>query len=286
VPPSMMETLLTRVWENAVAYGTQIVPWSLTVPTIGGTPIDNVLTSIVLFAACGFGAWQLRRRAPLAMLYVIVYAALLLVWPWNAWRFVWPMVPLLVWAMIEGLVSIGAYARLLKPLAALAAVALLATAISRDVVMIRDARTCFRTDARESASCYTAMSRGFFRVGDFLRDSTPKLAIVVSGHEALLAYHSERSVLSSLAIGGRTPPATFALMRQRNAEYVVLTRLREPAPQLVPTMTQGCRELEVVREYDETLLLRLPEPGAMPGKNACDALVRYSSTQSDRRVIR
>jgi hypothetical protein len=101
-----------------------------------------------------------------------------------------------------------------------------------------------------------------------------------------LAYHSERTVLSSLAIGGRPAPETFALMRRRSAEYIVLTRLREPAPQLVPTMIEGCHALAVVREYDETLLLRLRSPGATSGTGACEALARYTSASSDQRVIR
>lgn len=66
-------------------------------------------TLLALGALAGIGAWAIRRRMPVTLLFVAVYLAIVLVWPFNPARFVWGIWPLLLllplagaWAAVTG----------------------------------------------------------------------------------------------------------------------------------------------------------------------------------------
>jgi hypothetical protein len=53
-------------------------------------------------ALAAVGAWSLRRRMPVTLLFVAGYLAIVLVWPFNPSRFIWGIWPLLLLLVLAG----------------------------------------------------------------------------------------------------------------------------------------------------------------------------------------
>ncbi len=67
-------------------------------------------TVMALGALAAAGAWSVRRRMPVTLLFVAGYACIVLVWPFNPSRFVWG-----VWPLLLLLVTAGAHAAAARP---------------------------------------------------------------------------------------------------------------------------------------------------------------------------
>jgi hypothetical protein len=55
-----------------------------------------------LGALAAMGAWAMRRRMPVTLLFMAGYLAIVLVWPFNPSRFVWAIWPLLLLLVVAG----------------------------------------------------------------------------------------------------------------------------------------------------------------------------------------
>jgi hypothetical protein len=64
-------------------------------------PIHH-LSLAILLAAMAVGARSLARRAPVTIVFLALYFAIVLVWPYTPWRFVWVVWPLLALLAMEG----------------------------------------------------------------------------------------------------------------------------------------------------------------------------------------
>ncbi|MCY7380930.1 MAG: hypothetical protein LH467_16540 [Gemmatimonadaceae bacterium] len=67
-------------------------------------------TVVALGALAAAGAWSVRRRMPVTLLFVAGYACIVLVWPFNPSRFVWG-----VWPLLLLFVTAGAHAAAARP---------------------------------------------------------------------------------------------------------------------------------------------------------------------------
>ena len=56
----------------------------------------------VVLAALVIGATSSVGRAPVSVMFAVVYFAVVLVWPWAPWRFAWALWPMVALTMIEG----------------------------------------------------------------------------------------------------------------------------------------------------------------------------------------
>jgi hypothetical protein len=59
-------------------------------------------TLVALGALAAVGAWTMRRRMPVTLLFVACYLAIVLVWPFNPSRFIWGIWPLLLLPVLAG----------------------------------------------------------------------------------------------------------------------------------------------------------------------------------------
>ncbi len=76
----------------------------------------RTLTLAALAALAAAGAWSIRRRMPVTLLFLAGYAAVVLVWPFNPSRFVWGVWPLFLLLLVAGAYSAVAYpSRLTRP---------------------------------------------------------------------------------------------------------------------------------------------------------------------------
>lgn len=270
--------LLRRISVNVPAYLRSSIPTILPQPTVPGTSIDNAIGLVVVAVLGIAGVWALWRNARLVVAYLAAYAALLAIWAWNMTRFLVPMVPFMLWALIAGAFLVARRPRWLRPLPYVVAGLIAVTGLARDAVAIRAASACDRAAPRTSPGCYTEVQRGFFAALEHIRRSTPDTAIVASMKEATVGYLTGRRVLMPETADAPDGPTLLADLRARGVDYVLLTPLRISRPQHLTVLLQVCRDLAVEAEYSPvTLLLRVPAPGERlpPAADACEALQRY-----------
>jgi hypothetical protein len=82
------------------------VPETLDMLAVLFSPLRGTVAHGATLAALGalatVGAWSVRRRMPVTLLFVAVYLAIVLVWPFNPSRFVWGIWPLLLLLVVAG----------------------------------------------------------------------------------------------------------------------------------------------------------------------------------------
>ncbi|MEO5814901.1 MAG: hypothetical protein ABIT20_06440 [Gemmatimonadaceae bacterium] len=90
-PSMIFETLKRTVPE------TSSMMTALFSPAGGATA--HALTLVALTALGAFGAFALVRRAPVTLIFLLAYSAIVLVWPFQPSRFVWGVWPLVLFVM-------------------------------------------------------------------------------------------------------------------------------------------------------------------------------------------
>jgi hypothetical protein len=82
------------------------VPETLGMLAVLFSPLHGAIAHGATLAALGVlaavGAWSMRRRMPVTLLFVAVYVAIVLVWPFSPSRFVWGIWPLLLLLVVAG----------------------------------------------------------------------------------------------------------------------------------------------------------------------------------------
>jgi hypothetical protein len=282
-----------RLWLQMIGYATDALPTNLAVPTIRGTPIDNLVAVLIITATglAGLLAWWKAWR--LAVLYVLSYAALIAAWVWYADRFVIPLLVLVVPAMLVGARSIAARIRPGWGPTGVAVVALTlgATGLSRSIGTAWQRSTCDRSSPVPDADCMLRDQASYFEALRYIEQNTSPAAIFLTlKPEPLYVYTGRRSVGWERALA--EPKEQFLEhLRAQDVEYILLGSLqfREPL-QLAGYLEPECRSLELVSFFPQrTYLFRIREPEDMAisapdsiAAAACAAVARYRAANVGR----
>lgn len=62
----------------------------------------HMITLLMLATLAAVGAWSVRRRMPVTLLFLAGYLTIVLVWPFNPSRFIWGIWPLLLLVVVAG----------------------------------------------------------------------------------------------------------------------------------------------------------------------------------------
>jgi hypothetical protein len=62
----------------------------------------HYLTIGLVLVALIAGGWSFARRAPVTIVFLVVYLGIVLVWPYSPWRFVWGVWPIVALLLMEG----------------------------------------------------------------------------------------------------------------------------------------------------------------------------------------
>ncbi|MBT3345554.1 MAG: hypothetical protein HN712_06775 [Gemmatimonadetes bacterium] len=92
--------ILVRVGENMEQYGAGYVSQAI-LPAFPESPTIIAITSVVAMLALAVTVLHCmwRRRHLLLLMYILLYTAVLLVWPWSGTRFLVPILPL-IWILV------------------------------------------------------------------------------------------------------------------------------------------------------------------------------------------
>jgi len=267
--PGGLAGLLTQVTRNARRY-LLALPESLGVPTLPGTPIDNLIWLFVLVGCGSVGLAVLLRRWPAAGAHLLLSAVLLLVWPWPVSRLLIPLLPLIGAALLLGSAMLagrsGPKTQMIVPiaLAALLSTVGLLGHLARDTY-----HRCDRRNPYGDSGCFSPGNRSMVWAARMIRDSAPPGTLIATGRPPAVFYFSGRPTLSLSILrstgetGAVNPDRVWVLLSDLNArERSTARRLRE----------RGCDRFEVRARVPQVILLVPREGPPGPGEDACAAL--------------
>ena len=274
--PGPLATLAFRLQSNGAQYATRIIPNSFPVPTIEGTVLDNVFWLGVWLGLTALGLFAIWKRSKAVTLYTLCYLGLLLIWVWSEDRFLAPIVPLLVLAVVAGAWEIGKPLgeRRWIPVAALTAV-FCASGLWAQTAFLRMRAACDRSVDPPTLGCEPAERASFVEAARWAGASLPAGAGVATGKDASFAYLSGLPVVPAAPLV-REPPEYFRQrMKEVGADYLLIGRVHAEDFQLANALLPLCDQVVVVREFAaNTYLLRLRDPGdaPTPSTRICAAL--------------
>jgi hypothetical protein len=283
----LLPRLIMRISQRVPFYLGEGLPYTLPLPTVAGTPIDNMIGAGVTAAGLAVGALLLLMRWPAAGLYLVVYAALLSVWVWTSERFVVPMLPLVVPAVMAGLWTLTAKVagrRWAVVPVALWSLAVIGSAGVRTGRMLAASMACERAQDLPPAACLKRDQVSFFEAVRYIRTNVPAGAIFLSAKpEPLYLYTGMRSVGFRSATDG--PKEDFeAKLREAGVDFVLLGSLQSREPRRMPDLMEPmCDRLELVEKFPaRTYLFRLRAPGEQRPTAACRAIAEYRAANVNR----
>ena len=276
-----------RIPEHISWYARIGVPWMLGVPTVQGTVLDNAIALLLLVGLGGLGVWTFARRWRPAALYLGVYGALLAVWVWRVERFVIPLLPIIVAAVLVGAGRLGTLLRLRRPWLAVVATALVlfAGGVARTTEDLAEAARCDRSAQLPDAECLTADQASFFEAVRWIRTHTAEDAVFLTAKSAPFWLYTGRRTISYGTARRTDTLAVLPFLREQATDYVLLTALERGEPRrLAPRLLRVCGALALEASFPPNgYLFRIRAPDErMRAGPACGALRDYLEANRGR----
>ncbi len=266
------------------SYPTVTIPVVLSVPTIPGTIIDNIFTTLVTCGSLAVGLYACRRLWRPAVIYLAGSFVLLLIWPWGPPRFLAPLLPLAVPILLCGtqwtLARVAP--RWQRAAVVLISVMLAVGSIPADVELVRNYEGCRRGSWPPAPSCVRPEQSSFFAAADWIREHLAVSEVVLFYKPETLAYYSARH---SLPVRGllnpRAPLDTEA--REIGSQWLLLGSLSytETGP-LETRLMQGCDSVTVVQYFPPGTWLFRMQPPPTTDQSACAAIREYHHQNQGR----
>lgn len=269
VHPALLQ--IYKAGRNLAFYGVRNIPGGLALPTIAGTLVDNIAwlgVNIVLISAGTLVFWK-RARAVAA--YLLLYAGLLIAWPWLQSRLLVPFFPLAMAALLVGAyhlsrrLPVPARNAALAILVVLLAYGGLRETLGRDMVV----RKCDLDRPYESAGCLDPETRGVARAALYIRDNTPPDAVVLALKAPGVNYLSGRLTELPTILNGIPEGQGLQRIRQLGIQYILMSR---QARSIGEALLPSCAELRVIGSFGDDVALLTTEPPGTASEDACPAL--------------
>ncbi|HKS05467.1 MAG TPA: hypothetical protein VJR92_04065 [Gemmatimonadaceae bacterium] len=282
-PTGAVKRIATRSFNGAKTLATRTFMWTLAVPTIEGTAIDNAawLGAISLLLLVGvFLLWH-RWRALAAFL--VLYGGLLVAWPYTQDRLVGVVVPLIFLTM---LLAARALADRLPRRVGLAAISTFVVLLGFGNVQrgfARDAerQQCDRALPYLSAPCYDVPERArgartLYTAGEFIRTHSNPDDVVVASKPASVYFLTGRRTLSARNAQPIPDSSLVTSLRARNVRFVLVTFYFEGEDGGVARgLLPDCGAVRIEANLlPDALVLSLPDSAAA-SPNACAALGEF-----------
>jgi hypothetical protein len=267
-------------------YFTRALPWTMAVPTIPGTIVDNILLVGVILTGLIGGMIVMARRWRGAVLYVLAYAVLLYFYTWVQDRFLIPILPLILPLTLIGLASVAGRIRRSWALPAALAFAVLAAigGTIRTTELVASRSACDHNGMRPPAACLSTDQISYFAALDYINNHTaPGARILAIKPEPLYLNTGRRTVYAPRALTVQ-PGEFLAHLRAQGTDYVLLGSLQGLEPRRLPSRMLADCEVYAVERFipPRTYLFRLREVGEAPASDGCHALLEFLSANRNR----
>ncbi len=259
-------------------YLTALLPYELAFPSIPNSYLDNILCLMLLAICLPVGSMLLWRRSRTAVIYVVVYAAMVVSFPYVASRLLEPIIPLVMLVFLLGAWEwrrqLPVSARNIAIVALLLAVSVGAALSARDAVA--EVAPCDRDNPYGSEHCYTIRGRSLALASKYVRDNAAPEEFALAWRAAAVHYLSGHKTESAL-IAEEFPRGQFAdSLRVRNIRYVILTPTSTMELGLLSNaLLASCINFRLEHQYPGGVLLFSPTPSAAAADDACAALTEF-----------
>lgn len=287
--PGLVSAFGDRMTKLLPNYAGLTIPWVLAAPTVPGTPVDNLVISVLMLAGIVVGLVRLYRRWPVAVIYMLLYGVLLVAWPYHRPRFMEPLIPLLLATLMLGIGTIVNRIRSGWAVPAMGVVAVVLACGSAmrtaDFVQLRD--SCGPFSLAEPPECLQVDRASLLRAIDFIGRDTPDTALFVTAKpEPLYYYTGRRSVLLQGTFSGDRNTYVDGL-RRLGVDYVVLGSTHvDELRRLAPRLERQCEQLEVEAFFPPRTYLFRIRNGSAPGEPAaCEAIEHHRNANTNRRFV-
>lgn len=286
-PPGLGSALIGRVKQNLPAYA--IVSLGiLALPSLSGTRVDNVLWLIVIVSFGVVGLWGMWRWWTGACLALLCHCALLAFWPYVLDRYLVPVLPLAIIALVFGASRAGSLIPRAKSEAVLPvalAIAILVGAAPRVGGMKTRASECRFTLAEQRSRCGSPEERAFFEATAFIASSTPETARFLAAKEGAFYYYAHRQVVPIYGVLVGDVKDILGYLAENEAEYVFLSHLKVDEWAITRPLEAICSDFDLVHSWGATtLLLRVEKGGG--DRRACKAIRAYGQAPWGNRLFR
>jgi hypothetical protein len=247
--------------------------------------VDNIATGLAMIAGLIAGLIVYARKWRPAALYLVLYFGLLVVWAWRTDRFIVPLAPILVPAMLLGWVALARRLSVRAPWvgAALVAVLLLAGSALRTTALVAKGLHCRSSDGWPPSECLNRHAASYFEAMRYIEAEVPSDAIFLTAKSgALWSYTGHRSVSYGGAIA-QEPGGFVPFLEEAGVEWILLAYLEQSEPGgLANQLEHNCSALSLVAHFPEqTYLFRRVDPESNTGADdACKAVMSYRAKSS------
>jgi hypothetical protein len=281
--PDALTVLWKRTGVRLWRYFGRSIPWALPMPTIPGTPIDNLVGIPVAAASLVAGTVVLWKRWRIAGAYIILYGGALMAWPFMRTRFIEPILPLLVPALLLGAAAlVGSYRPKWAPgVIVVLSLFVTASAIGRSGKHVARQMSCEPFDMERPPFCLTPQQRTFLQAAHYIAERVPADEVVMSAMpEPLYYYTGRRSLLGETAMLV-SPPTYLDYLDEEGVAWVLLTA---GAPRLAEQLRPHCGRVRLERKFwVRTVLFEVPppnvraslDPPSVERLDACVAIDEY-----------
>ncbi len=252
----------------------------MAVPTIHGTIFDNIAWIVVLVPGLIAGVVMLFRRWRVAALYVALYMLFLTIWSWRQERFVLPLVPLLVPALLVGWsMLISRYNKSAARLAVGALAALLVLGgLLRTAPAVAAVRGCHVRSGMPPDRCLTPDQVSYFQALRYVDENLPRDAVLLTAKSGALWEFTGRRSISYGGAMAQGAKGFVPYLRQQGAGWILLASLEMAEyTRLSREMEANCGALQLEARFPErTYLFRVMDgTGDTPDSPACAAVKAY-----------
>jgi hypothetical protein len=279
--PGLFDALRERI-ANKPQYLRHLY-WQLPTPGKSGMVADNLIGIPLVTGAAVAGVAALARAWPAAALYLALYGALLMMWPWTVPRFLIPIVPLVVLAVILGT------GRLLHAVgqprggtAGMVVVAILLAGTGLFAVggVISERRACVGRGELPSSRCFRDGWASYFEAVQHIRSNVAPDAVFVSVAPATLYYHTGHRVVWEVAALRTTPSDFVPFLKGHSVTHILLSTVESSFKSLADRVRFNCHQLELEESFPPgAYLFRIPSQG-----ESADATAACQTTEEFARM--
>ncbi len=107
MPASPLSGMLARILNMLKWYSLTLASRQFGMPDIAGQPADNIILALPLIVTAVVGGWFLARRWPALVMYLVLSAGVLLVFPWTVGRLLTAILPWFIVALLFGATNLA-----------------------------------------------------------------------------------------------------------------------------------------------------------------------------------
>lgn len=262
---SLLWGFAQRIGTLVPGYAVLSTPWVLALPTIEGSSVDNAVWAILVIAGILAGMKEMARRWPVVPGYLLLYALILSMWPWYLSRFLEPIVPLLLPALLLGL---GLLTRRLGERWSMGVmlamtIFMVGGGMARTVERIGYRRGCGPLSLEDPPPCIQEDRASYLRALHFVDTRTPPGAVFLTGKPEPLYYYTGRRSVRLEWMPSVEAGTFLETLDERGVDYVLLGSLHvDELERLHPLLQEDCDAFDVEAFFEpRTYLLRVGRQG-------------------------